>query len=116
MTRHDFARNLWRWSVGLPELEWWELMKESEWSPAFERLMRNRLLVGAFRYGRIGATDKPKYDRLEAIIRRAERYHDTGNDDLLVDIANLSLLEFVEGTHPNRHMSSEEHVESVRVK
>lgn len=79
-----------------------ELLK-SEWSPEFERKMRNRLVVGAIRYGRLGASDKPQYDNIGAIKDRASKYLDSGNLELLVDISNLALIEFVEGRHPNRH-------------
>ena len=78
-------------------------LRRTEWSPAFERLMRNRLLMGAFRYGRMGTPGKPVYDRISDIVRRVEQYKKTGNDELLVDAANLCLLEFVEGVHPQKH-------------
>ncbi len=40
-----------------------EQMRETEWSPGFELLMRNRLLTGPFRYGLMGTTGKPQYGR-----------------------------------------------------
>ena len=79
-----------------------ELFK-TEWSSKFESLMRNRLVIGAIRYGRLKSKGKPKYDRLESIIKRINKYKETGNDELLVDIANLCLLEFEEGTHQLKH-------------
>lgn len=93
-------------------------LRRSEWSPEFERLMRNRLVLGALRYGRIHAVGKPTYDRAESIIRRARKYQETGNLELLVDVANLCLLEFEEGQHPQRHFAAEddgEHVQVARV-
>lgn len=83
-----------------------ERLRKSEWSAEFERLMRDGLVMGAFRYGKLGDPHKPQYNRLEDIIYRARRYRETGNDELLRDIANLCLIEFVEGTHPNKHFSA----------
>lgn len=73
----------------------------SQWSPTFEELMRNRLVMGALRYGRIGSPNKPKYDRVKSIVHRAQEYQKTGNKEWLVDIANEALLEFAEPAHPN---------------
>lgn len=78
----------------------------SEWSAKFERLMRNRLLVGRFRYGRMDRADARDYDRVGSAIRRLERYQETGNQEYLVDAANLCLLEFEHGTHPKRHFEA----------
>ena len=87
----------------------------SEWSPEFERLMRNRLIMGALRYGKLGEPNKPAYDRFKSMFKRLLAYRDTGNLELLVDIANLCLVEFVDGKHPKRHwhaVDGGEHVEA----
>lgn len=81
-------------------------LRTSEWSTEFESLMRNRLIMGALRYGKIGDKNKPKYNRLSAIAKNILIYNETGNDEFLVDIANLCLLEFVEGEHPNKHFKA----------
>lgn len=69
----------------------------SEWSPEFELLMRNRLIVGAFRYGRLNESNKPQYDRISGIIRHARQFEKDRNKEHLIDIANIALCEFVEG-------------------
>jgi len=118
--RSQFMRNLWRWSTGRAEryIEVGQqllpsVMTNTEWSDEFERLMRNRLLFGAYRHGaRIGDPSKARFDRIGSMRRRLEQYTKTGNDELLVDVANLALLEFVEGDHPRKHFAStddEEH-------
>lgn len=83
-----------------------EQLRVSEWSSLFEVMQRDRLVMGALRYGRIGEKGKPEYDRIESAMRRLKEYRKTGNDEHLVDVANIMLLEFVEGTHPNKHFSS----------
>lgn len=117
-------RNAWRRLAGLPEEEEprrmpsYDEIRKSEWSPAFERLMRDRLVMGAFRYGLLNAEGKPQYDRIASIVKRAELYRETGDDQLLADMANLALCEFEEGTHPLKHVGDGEmkgdfHVETV---
>ena len=83
-------------------------LRESEWGPEFEELMRNRLLVGYYRYGPFATQNKTTKQMLESIIYRAKEYIKTGNDELLVDIANLSMKEFAVGNHPNKHFQSED--------
>lgn len=107
-----FLQNLWRWKCGLPERHITiekinlEELRESEWSKEFETLMRNRLLMGAFRYGKISGKNKPRYDYIGDIIKRAQLYKETGNKEYLVDVANLALVEFVQGgNHPNPHFA-----------
>jgi len=112
-----FFDDLWRWSVGaerrLNSRVWVD--PDKQWSHAFEGAMRRRILVGAYRYGPLGATGKPRYDRMGSIISRAAEYQRTGNLELLVDIANLCLLEFVEGKHPKRHFHAQDDSKHVEV-
>jgi len=78
----------------------------SEWDYRFETLCRNRLIMGAIRYGRMGALDKPQWDRIPDMIRRLKEYSRTHNEELLVDVSNLCQLEFVEGKHVDKHFKS----------
>lgn len=119
-TTRTRAYHLWRWAAGYPELDTpppprltADELAITEGSPEFERLMRRRLIVGAYRYGRLHARDKPRYDRCTAIQRRIAQYTESGNVDLLVDVANLALLEFEEGRHPLRHLAAEAHRDTV---
>lgn len=105
---HDVLRDRLLRRAGLEEFEVcealdFEKLKQSEWSPQFEELMRNRLLMGALRYGLMHSKGKPDYDRLAGARKRLQQYEETGNLECLVDVANMALLEFEEGRHPNRH-------------
>lgn len=73
------------------------VLRNTEWASDFEQLMRNRLLMGRFRYGPMEYKVKhsPSWDLLGSIETRLKLYRETGNLELLVDIANLCLLEFV---------------------
>lgn len=117
----SFRLNAWRWKCGIPEIEdekpillnYRSLIK-SEWDDHFETLMRNRLVLGAIRYGKINAPNKPKYDRVASMIKRLNAYKDSGNMEMLVDVANLCLLEFVECHHPLKHFEAVDDGEHVK--
>ena len=120
MIQH-FLDNLWRWKCGLQESEHSPIssldeLKQSEWDDVFEQLMRNRLIMGAIRYGRIRAKGKPKYDRVSSMIKRLRNYEESGNKEMLIDVANLCLLEFVECNHPKQHFHAGDEQEHVEVK
>lgn len=89
----------------IPPLE--ELQK-SEWSQQFEKYMRNRLIVGAIRYGLLNQPEKVKYNRVDSIRQRLDLYTETGNQEHLVDIANLCLLEFEEPNHKTAHWKAQD--------
>lgn len=115
---HDILRERVHKSAGLiessPPRYTLDDLARSEWSEDFEKLMRNRLIMGALRYGRIHAIGKKVYDRIPSMQRRLLKYQETGNKEFLVDVANLCLLEFVECHHPTAHFhavdNTNEHV------
>ena len=83
----------------LPPLE--ELRK-TEWCPEFEQLMRNRLLMGAFRYGLFSDNSKTEWQMMGSVQRRLTQYEIDGNLEHLVDAANLLMLEFFKGVRAGR--------------
>lgn len=94
-------------------------LQQSEWSPEFERLMRNRLLMGALRYGVLAYKRKVgrKWDLLGAVKKKIQLYEQTGNTEYMVDIANYCLLEFECGYHPNKHFRAlDDHHDHCREK
>jgi hypothetical protein len=116
MDERFFLDNLWRRISGMPELEppkprlmpSLDALYASEWSPEFEMLMRNRLVMGAMRYGLLGDKNKPAYNRVDNAVARLKLYAETHNTEHLVDVANMCLIEFVEGDHPDKHFSSQD--------
>ena len=113
-----YLKNLWLWKCGLPEAEQKKIpsfadLVKSEWSYKFEQLMRNRLIMGAIRYGRLHEKDKPKYDRVESMITRLQKYSTDGNKEHLVDVANLCLCEFEESNNTLRPIDDGEHVKVI---
>lgn len=92
--------------LGLVPGPTYEALKATQWSPLFERLMRNRLIMGGLRYGVFGAPGKPAYDNVGSMKRRLALYEETGNLEHLVDLANIAMCEFIEGKHPKRHFEA----------
>lgn len=93
-----------------------EALRASEWSPEFERLQRNRLIIGALRYGLLGDLEKPNWDRVSRAKELWCDYEKTGNLECLVDAANMAMLEYVEGRHPNRHFNAVDDGDHTKIK
>lgn len=93
-------------------------LREKQWSPEFERLMRNRLIVGACRYETFDEKRaNNQYKIMESIKDRFAKYEATGNQEHLVDCANLLMIEFECPTHTNPHFEPSDdgtHVEKVK--
>lgn len=84
-------------------------LRTTEWSPRFASLfkgnkdfkkiepyMRNRLVQGSFRYGKLKAEGKPQFDRIDRARRELNLFVSDGNLEHLVDGMNMLLLEFEE--------------------
>ena len=83
-----------------------DVLRRREWSPSFERLMRNRLIMGAMRYGGIYSRKISSRKYIDSIIRRLYMYEAGGNSEHLVDVANLCLVLFESSDHPLHHFHS----------
>ena len=85
-----------------------ESLREHQWCEWFEELRRNRMVLGAFRYGLLEhqASNGSPYNNVDSLIRRAQAYQRTGNTECLVDVANLAMIEFMIGRHPRKHFAS----------
>lgn len=82
-----------------------KLLERTQWSSEFETLMRNRLMMGAYRYGFITeqrAKGTP-FDVQGPIDKKIQMYKKTGNTEYLVDAANYLMLVFDLDPHPTKH-------------
>lgn len=119
---HDILRRRLLERAGV--VEWPKLVATSvewlyatQWCPAFEQFMRNRLAMGALRHGSLHAAARRlvHYDNIGSSIRRLEAYLRTGNQEHLVDVANLCMVEFVvPSCHPSPHWQSADDDEHTR--
>lgn len=88
-------------SAGVPAVDWGTapdpcVTRREQWSPEFVRLMRNRLTFGFYRYGSNNPGDiKPAFDLVGGAIERIKRYVRDGNQEHLIDAANLCMVEFM---------------------
>lgn len=72
----------------------WRQLYESEWSHTFDRLRRERMVIGSYRYGRASLYNGSDRNLPKRAIRRIELYRETGNAEYLVDAANFLMIEF----------------------
>lgn len=80
-----------------------ESLVVTEWSTDFETLMRNRLIMGAFRYGTQEQQQHKTIHRIESLRTRLDDYEDTGNMEHLVDFAAIAMAEYIHPKHPKAH-------------
>lgn len=111
MTNCQYMRKRLMSRIALRVPSYIELMA-SEVCPEFKRACMARKLFGAFRYGLLRASDKPRYDRVTDMIKRLERYRRDRNAEHLVDVANLAELEYAEGGGAFRAVDDGEHTRS----
>jgi hypothetical protein len=83
----------------------------------FESLRRNRLAFGFFRYRHnFHSGERGHYNSVDGAIDRLKRYLKDGNQEHLVDAANLCMVEFVQpACHPNPHFSPTDDGEHVEI-
>lgn len=86
-------------------------LRDACWSKDFETKMRNRLVLGAMRYGRIDRQAVDHRRGVASMRRRLDDYMANGNSENLVDIANLCLMLYVGGDHPTQHFATGDGVE-----
>jgi len=81
-------------------------LRDNQWSPLFEKYMRNRLVVGACRYETFDEKrGHNQYDTIGYIRTKLIEYEKTLNQECLVDAANLLMIEFECPTRPGTHFS-----------
>ena len=119
MTVHEWLRSRLLQRAGLAPAVNIDALRASEWSGDFERLMRNRLVLGALRYGPLRGPLASRYDSVGSARERLARYASDGNLEHLVDAANLCLVEFVRapsgrGCHPAPHWTPADDGEHTR--
>jgi hypothetical protein len=85
-----------------------QALQRSEACPAFERLRCARKVLGAYRYGTLAENRASghRHRNIESAIARLQRYLADGNQEHLIDAANLCELEYERpGSHPAPHLT-----------
>jgi len=83
-----------------------ESLKETEWNKDFEKFMRNRLVMGALRYGLFSTKNSTTEKNIISMKNKVLLYEQTGNLECLVDIANMAQVEFTHSNHPTKHFNA----------
>lgn len=91
-------------------------LRKGQWCRPFEKLMRNRLIMGALRYETFQEKENKDhgYDLIGSAISRLQKYQSTGNMEHLVDVANLCMIEFACPSHSNPTWESIDDGEHVK--
>lgn len=79
---------------------------KTEWSYRFEELMKKAMIMSYYKYGAIRknhSKDDNHMDAVANLIKRLEKYKETGNTEFLVDVANFAMIEFMSPQHKNAH-------------
>jgi len=118
-TRAWYDNNRWRLKKGLPEgrpsiFFSYEEIRDRVGNSTFEELRINRLIMGAYRYGKIEPNST--YDFTQALKNKLERYEETHNLELLLDIANYAMLEFTKPKYFDARFISEDDIEHAPIK
>ena len=90
MTNFDSMRQRLEHRAGiLPQVKKKNIARlhETEWDSNFEQLMRNRMVMGAIRYESFHEKKKGDYNYIKSVEEKIVKYKQTGNTELLVDVA-----------------------------
>ena len=118
-TKEWYKENRWRLAHGLPERKpglapyIGELQEQLAWMDKWFQYMRNRILMGRFRYGPF--SNKVKYDYISAIKKKIELYEKSGNLENLVDAANYCLLELKKPTREGVYFEAQDDSEHAKI-
>jgi hypothetical protein len=81
---------------------------DSEFSVQFAQGMCDRMSMSYFKYGRVSEAYPVKVDAIASLRLRLEKYEQTGNTELLMDVGNFAMIEFMRPRHPNAHFTPED--------
>lgn len=130
--RDPFLQDLWRKMCGLPELhhpglhpnllklkqnqwdyhfenemkffyDYFTFNKSEPWSEDFIKFMRNRLVMGSFRYGLMEEQDYSRFDLAGYIQNKIDKFNSSRDLECLIDACNNALLAFVHGCRYNTY-------------
>lgn len=72
---------------------------ETEFSETFVQAMYDRMATSFAKYGLLEKAYPDKVNAIETLEFKLRRYASTGNTELLVDIANYAMIEFLRPRH-----------------
>lgn len=117
--RNWYKQNRWRLEHQLPERKNNELpslaeLKETEWCQEFDNLAKGKMIQAAFRYGLL--RNNNAFDFIESMKKKISRYEQTHNLELMVDIRNYAMLEFIKPKYADAYYHNEDDTEHAVLK
>lgn len=80
-----------------------EILK-TEYSEKFDELRKKAMVTSYYKYGSLKKNVCGKLTQtMPSLQKRVDLYNQTGNTELLVDIANMAMIEFMYPQHPQAH-------------
>lgn len=81
---------------------------EIDYSEAFDKLRKNRMVVSHYKYGWCKDTYPELAQAYKCIKERLDLYEKTGNKEYLVDVANFAMIEFEHPAIPVAYFKAED--------
>ena len=89
---------------------------EEEYSPEFDELRKDRVMVSLHKYGPARKNFKTgNVNAIATMEKCIEKYNDTGNTEYLCDAANYLMFEFMYPQHPKAHFKATDSGESAGI-
>jgi hypothetical protein len=81
-----------------------EILK-TEYSEQFDIIRKNMMCMSYYKYGPLKDNYKTEktINAIGSLEKRLQAYKETGNTELLADIANFAMIEFMFPQHPQAH-------------
>ena len=78
---------------------------ETEYSEDFDKKRQDAMCMSFFKYGPV-ADNYKKFGCINAVgslEKRLGKFKETGNKEMLVDVANFAMIEYMYSQHPDAH-------------
>ena len=76
----------------------------TEYSNEFDELRKNRMIFSYYKYGPVKINYENKLiNAIESLEKILQMFKASGNTELLCDIANFAMIEFMHPQHPKAH-------------
>ena len=83
-------------------------MEALQWGEEWQHilfLMKNRMIMGGYRYSPTSLQKPREFDNIADVKRRLDLYEVEGNMEYLIDAANITIIECLKKSHPNFHFN-----------
>ena len=83
----------------------YEEILKSEYSEDFDKLRKKMMVMSFYKYGPMKENYKTEktINAISSLEKRLKKYKETGNTELLADIANFAMIEFMYPQHDKAH-------------